>query len=442
MKKRVIVIVIVALLLLVASVCLIKTYFNNVSDGSYQRHIEAVKSMNQTSTAENDTNYSGLVSGIRTSVYRKDGSLGGREYECTDNGVYFLTLGFSAEYSGYGYDIGTTYLFFADHDSNQMIKLCGRPDCTHDTTECNSSLLHGHHGICYYDGYLYYAESGDIASDIVSLWRVNPDGSDRIKVLDCAGLNNGEYSGFYGPYIQNGVFMIGLVLMDDITGDALPDWYYCRLDDLELKETDVGSCWNDGEAFLHGSAVWAAENVIESWSVVKWDPVTDTETVLATLSGREDMTAMINSGYWGEKNGLCHVDGKILKVNYPNCDTEVLFETGITKSSTVKYYPDCITIYERGNFMEGINGVLHFFDYQGNNLGQVEVDIPVNTDMLPIVGESRDRIYIRGNQDYQLPSHYVDKAEFGTGEIVLHELEYPDLTPEERNLLFSVEVSE
>ena len=442
MRKKIIAIAIVASLLVVAAVCFLIPFFNNVSGGSYQRHMEAVMSMNQTSTAENDKNYSGLVSGIRTSVYRRDSSLGSREYECTDNGVYFLTLGLYAEYSGYGYDIGTGYLFYADHDSSQMIKLCGRPDCEHNTTDCNAALMHGLGGICYYDGYLYNTEAGDIASDIVSLWRVNPNGSDRIKVLDCADLNNGQYNGFNGPYIQNGIFMVGLLDMDNTTGDIATDWFFCSLDDPEWKQTDAGFCWNDGEAFLHGSPVWAAENVIESWSLVKWDPATDTETVLATLSGRENMTTMINSGYWGDKNGLCHVDGKILKVNYPNCDTEVLFETGITESNTVKFYPDCIAIYERGSFMEGIDGLLHFFDYQGNDLGQVEVDIPVNTDMLPIVGESRDRIYIRGNQDYQLPSHYVDKAEFGTGEIVLHELEYPDLTPEERNLLFSVGVSE
>ena len=158
MRKKIIAIAIVASLLIVVAVCYLMPFSNNVSGGFYQRHMEAVMSMNQTSTAENDGNYSGLVSGIRTSVYRKDGSLGGREYECTDNGVYFLTLGFSAEYSGYGYDIVAPYLFYSDHDSNQMIKLCGRPDCEHNTTDCNAALLHGLNGICYYDGYLYYAE--------------------------------------------------------------------------------------------------------------------------------------------------------------------------------------------------------------------------------------------------------------------------------------------
>jgi hypothetical protein len=116
---------------------------------------------------------------------------------------------------------------------------------------------------------------------------------------------------------------------------------------------------------------------------------------------------------------------------------EVLFETGITGETRTDFYPDCIAIFEKGDYRSKKNGVLHFFDYKGNKLGQVEMDIPTNSDMLPIVGESRGRIYVRGNQWLSIPSHYIDKSEFGTGSIELHPLEYPDLKTLEKEFLFS-----
>lgn len=318
-------------------------------------------------------------------------------------------------------------LFYLDHNSDTVIKLCGRPDCTHETDQCNAYLQDAL-GITYYDDYLYYATVEMVNTEVASLYRMDLDGNNRIKILDCTSIYQEKYSGIYDPRFINGVFMIGMSYVDDETGEYVLDWYYCKLDENvpKLKKSVAAYCWTDGEALLHGSYTKDADGNPTEWRLMQWDPDTNTEKVLNTVSGVEDLTAIVSNTYWGKEYGLRHEDGKVIKINYPNGEKEVLFETGIS-GVMADFYPDCIAVWEQGDYQAGKDGILHFFDYEGTKLGQVVMDVTVNSDNIPVIGESRDRIYIRGNQCFALPTYYIDKSEFGTGELVLHPLNHPDL---------------
>ena len=413
---------------------------NTKIKASYTDHMAEVSKMYQTSTKENDQNYIGVLSGIRTGGRRDISNLTANEFECVDNGVYFNATQMHAFYNvdESPTSIGGTFLFFADHNSDTFIKLCGRPDCSHDTDQCNAFLMNAL-GITYYDGHLYFATVELAQNGIAALYRMDMDGSNRVKILDCTAVNDGTYSSFWDPQFINGVFMMGMGRIDETTGEVVDDWFYCKLDENspKLKKAATGFCWTDGEAFLHGATTRNDDGVITEWQLVQWDPNTNTEQVLNTLSGIDNLEELKARAQWGETCGLVHLNGKVTKINYPNSEMEVLFETGITGETRTDFYPDCIAIFEKGDYRSKKNGVLHFYDYQGNKLGQVEMDIPTNSDMLPIVGESRDRIYVRGNQWLSIPSHYIDKSEFGTGSIELHPLEYPDLKTLEKEFLFS-----
>ena len=76
----------------------VSIFLDSLTDASYDSHIQNVLAMDQTSTYENDPNYGGLVSGIRTGVKRDLESLLYGEYECTDDGAYFSTSGFKCFY--------------------------------------------------------------------------------------------------------------------------------------------------------------------------------------------------------------------------------------------------------------------------------------------------------------------------------------------------------
>ena len=399
-----------------------------------QNHWNTVYQMYQTSTAENDKNYSGLLSGIRTGGCRKAGSLTSGEYECTESGVYFLNPGMLAYHDGT--EVSVSYLFYLEHDSNTVIKLCGRPDCTHDTFDCNAVFLEGYGSVTYYDGYLYVATFSN-GLEIVTLYRLNPDGSNRVAVLDCGSVNQGQYSSYTIPRFQNGVFMIGLSYIESTSGEMVTDWFYCKLDGkrYELKNAVTGYCWNDGEAFIHG-AVITEESGTTSWQLFQWDPETNTEKEIASFPNMEAYADMIGKAYWGKNNGLAHHEGRILMVSYPNCDFEVLFETGITGANTTRFFPDCIAVHEKADEEIGENGTIHFFDYQGNKLGTADIDIPTNSSTALIIGESRDRIFLGSNLLYRLPTYCIEKSEFTDGNMELHKLNYPDLSESLQKDLF------
>ena len=435
-----IVLAVIGVFILVVAVVI---FLGSLTNASYDSHIQKVLSMDQTSTYENDPNYGGLISGIRTGVKRDLESLLYGEYECTDDGAYFSTSGFGC----FCLPTNSTdtiranhgnFMFFVDHTSDTVIKLCGRPDCPHDIDQCNA-FAGDSMDITYYDGHLYYTSMNLASSSIMAtLYRTDLNGSNRVKILDVPYFNDKTYISCLTPKFMNGVLMIGMLYMDTDTGSAGIDWYYSKLDKgmVKLKSTSTALCWADGEAFLHGTYTNDENGNPLEWRLMQWDPDTDTEWVVNTVSDVEDVNAIVLNTYWGEQCGLCHRDGKIYKINYPNTEMEVLFETGVS-GNQADFYPDCIAVWEKSDYQTGKRGTLHFFDYDGNKLGQVLLDIPSDFDGLPTLGETRDRIFVRGTNMLTIPSHYIDKSEFGTGEITLHKLEYPDLKELEQEWLFT-----
>ena len=54
-------------------------------------------------------------------------------------------------------------------------------------------------------------------------------------------------------------------------------------------------------------------------------------------------------------------------------------------------------------------------------------------------GETRDRIYLYTTRSSNgLPQYYIEKSDFGTGHIELRTCQYPDLTEENYQELFSI----
>ena len=82
------------------------------------------------------------------------------------------------------------WILYMDHGSDTVIKLCGRPDCSHDTTDCNAYVECGEF-LSFYDGYLYIFSCPSVSSDNGRTWedqckllRMDPDGFNRTEVYD------------------------------------------------------------------------------------------------------------------------------------------------------------------------------------------------------------------------------------------------------------------
>ena len=440
----------VLLIIVLAVTCLFTGCRKTINMVSLEDHWADITQMRQTSTEENDENYSGLLSGIRTGLYRQAGSLGQNEFECTDDGVYFMNVYLEVEDEMM--EGVAPYLFYADHNSDTVIKLCGRPDCTHNTLECNAVFLEWDWGISYYGGHLYTTKFS-YGPELLNLYRMDPDGSNRVKVLDFESISQGKYTYFDPTYVLNGVFIAPMTGLDQDTGEKSRDRYYYKLDgsmtqpelmNLSFQPKEIaGWIWNDGDSFLYDITVPSDDGATEEWRLYRWYPDTNSDELIASMPVTEESQYIIDRAYWGANNGLAHKDGKILKINYPNCDLEVLFETGISGENTARFYPDSIAVIDRRSTTSEEPDVIHFYRYNGKHLGEVILDIPNNFGGAILIGESRDRIYLGSNIMFRgLPNYYIDKSEFGTGNIELHEMQHPDLTEQERIALFSAGISE
>lgn len=104
-----------------------------------------------------------------------------------------LTYVSKSEYGYYFYEIDHSksmfILMFYEPESGQAIPLCSRPDCRHNSEECNACFInisldkeeYLDSYLQYYDGFLYVI--GVDPEYNVSLYRVSADGSSREKYM-------------------------------------------------------------------------------------------------------------------------------------------------------------------------------------------------------------------------------------------------------------------
>lgn len=328
-------------------------------------------------------------------------------FECTNDGMYFML----------STDQGST-LCYSDHGSDTVVKLCSRPDCTHSGQDCNA-YFHSGRGICYYDGYLYTVQKMENDARNYELIRMNLDGTERISVIDTREVSQG-YGGTMIHMIWNGVFNIGLLRLGD-GGQSIVDFFYYRLDGSmeQLEPGNFGIPYgNDGENFLLLSTT---ENGAESYSL--WDPDTQEITYL---------TDKIGSGYYGAEDAYYILDGVIYHYNYSTNEKEALFDTGLDGDKALYCYPDCLVVsdtipwdeYMAGKVLDTIT--LHFYNWDFEILGQVQLDYARPGHFYQVIcGETPERIILTDNSSLY-PRYYIEKADFGTGDIQIHEFELPD----------------
>ncbi len=328
-------------------------------------------------------------------------------FEVTSTGVYFMC------------DIvsdGGRYLLYGDHGSDTLIKLCGRPDCDHSGSECNAFFRNGTN-ICYYDGHLYAIEKGEIGENVTKVVRMNLDGTERSVVIDTGELQE-AYSATVAPNIWNGIVTIGMISLND-AGQQVVTWYYYRLDE-SMENFEVANTsfpyYNDGETFIivTGSSVYNA---------YRWDIQANQSTFLTQMQGE---------GYYGSKEAYYVREGQIYQLVYATGEEKLLLETGLEGEWNLHAFPDCFVLSKVHPSQDVAEDcVFYFYNWDFDCVGSVVVDFPWQKNVSSLIcGESAERIILTDNV-YKIPRYYIEKSELGTGKIVIHEYQMPDIDWEE-----------
>ena len=330
------------------------------------------------------------ISGRREGMLRPGITGNGKVFECSDDRVYFLLE-----------QNGGALLCYGTHDSDWILPLCELSFCTHTEEYCKARFDQ-FGSVCYYEDYVYVS-SGSI------LYRLSPDGTEREEVIDVL-TDVGDYTAIENPRLWNGVFTFDCIpripTQDTVSG-------YFTLDGRMEKAAVMPlmmPLYNDGDAFLVKTE---GEN---SPVLSRWYPRNGSLETRLELSA----TNNLQNGYWGEDCSYYLRGSTIYKLDYETGTEEVLFDTGLSGEYRLYCFPDCLLLCSCEDEKAG----MYIYDWSNQFQGYVELpgDISLSADQI-ICGESRDRIYL-AFQKPGVPEAYVDKYDFGTDDLELHQLEY------------------
>lgn len=361
------------------------------------------------------------VPNVRTGIMEQGVVQSDNCFECTDTGAYFLCK---------TTDPSKVYILYGDHGSDTLVKLCGRPDCTHSDGDCNACVPDAD-SICYYDGYLYIST---MPAGKVQLYRMNLDGSNRVKVMDSSDIDLG-YHGTCSPIICNGVLFFGLLKTGD-DGAEVCDAFIYRLDGTMEKPAPTESFLvrSDGHNILMLSTPLGQHEDCgdeEFMGLYMVDPVTGELTYLGDTSIEYYPYSGVDADYYVP-------DGKLRRRDRVTGQEEVLADLGLEGYYQLHAFPDCFALAEGIRWTEYKQGLepesqtLRFFNWDYEPLGEVTLDYPMTLDPECVIcGESEERIMLAANFT-GVPEYYIEKSDFGTGHIEVHKYNIPDdIIPEE-----------
>lgn len=345
------------------------------------------------------------VPGRRTGLYRQGIYTISHSFECTSAGVYYLSP-------------ADDYILYCDHDSDTFVPLCNRPDCNHADYEgksyytCNA-YFSGALSMCFYEGELYVLMANN--ADGLCVKKVKPDGTDRVSVWEL-GEDLSNYSSYGAGTLWNGILTYNLRTLDE-QGNQVGKTYYYKLDGTmtEAQVVSIGSPkGNDGDVFIVKKA-----NDVYTWDGSATDAV--------------HLSAYSSNGYYGTEAAYIISEGVISKLNYTTGEAEALFDTGLAGLYELVCFPDCLVVYESLSFDALVEGAqletqtLHFYNWAFDSLGCVTVENSGGVWASSIIcGETANRIYLA--LEYEgIPSHYIDKSEFLSGNMSAHKMTLPTL---------------
>lgn len=321
------------------------------------------------------------------------------------------------------YIMKNEYVYYLDDGMDILIPLCGRPDCSHNSSDCNAYVRDGGF-ITFYDGYLY-AFSGSFSEESCEIIRIDPDGSNHVSLIDLLEFAHG-IGGDYARcwFMTEGYCFFGVVEMvevddgdgSDVTqhlqGENIGNFYY-KIDGSagEPKRKTVQEELPLGQIYSCGNTILAFSNVPQNGgeygSYWEWHPETDTYTYLMDMPP--------SSGYFDDTAGYYHKDGAICRYTYATGKEEIMAQTGLSGKYHLRAFPDSIVLFTSSEE----DFTLYFYNWEYELVEAVSVDGYGQYVESILIGETADRYLLSGKGGY----HYISKSELGLGNTEIHPIE-------------------
>ena len=314
-----------------------------------------------------------------------------------------------------------SFILYLDNGTDTMIKLCGRPDCNHSNSDCNSYLYCGSM-LSYHNGYLYAVSGANATAEQCELIRMEPDGTEHVTVLNLlafAEAHDGDY--VQSTLIANGYFVFSVYAWKNSgTGGISGTWvetYVYKLDgslgEPQAVDADGAILYNCGDVFLAYRN--EAQNGGQYGSYWNWDPETDSTTYLADHPGQP--------GWFDEKEAYYFKDGAIYRLTYATQSEEVMVDTGLEGKYYLFVFPDCMVVASSG-IGNAPDNQLYIYNWAYELVDVVRVPnvTNVSTHFL-LIAETAEYFFLTDKVN-GAPKYYISKADLGAEEVNVHTLKF------------------
>lgn len=354
----------------------------------------------------------------RMGVVRQGVNLG--DYAVGPKGIYFIPDLFID--NGDNRQLSDdTFVLYADNGSGELQKLCGRNDCTHDSSDCNAYLYKGS-DLSYYRGRLYAVIGEGAFTEECKLVRMKPDGSGHEEVLDILSFGKEHGAAFVlCSIITDGYCVFDLYDWEDHADGSYNDiWigaYKFKLDgsmkEPELMEEAPEVLYQCGDIIV--TRDYEIVDGIEQKISCDLNFETEEQTRLVEHPGVP--------AWYGEKAAYYFKDGTIRQMIYETKEEAVLADTGLNGKYYCFVFPDCLMLASQDD-EEGCDRNLYFFNWNFELVDTVQLDYPMTSrTQFAVLAETADRVILTDKFQGD-PLYYIEKSELGTGSVSLYQFHY------------------
>ena len=354
------------------------------------------------------------ISSVRTGAMQQGVTTLANGFECTDSGFYSLCF-FEL--------VQGNFLVYGDHNSDTIVKLCSRPDCTHTENTCNAYFDSMYDNICYYNKHLYTLERGGSGFSLV---RMDLDGRNRTVIMDSSKTITG-YKQSSSSAIMSGFAFFTLKKLDD-QGNEIDSSFYYKLDGSMTapEESPMGMPYgsDDDTIIFRLSTEDGVDKEYYSWTPEDGMKLLAVEPQEAT-------------GYYRADHCYQMIENKIYRIDYATGVKKLLLDTGLTGTHRMRCFPEFIVVMDATPYFSDepplTSQTLRFYNWNFELVDTLTVDYPISIIEYShiICGETPNRFLLCSDLSF-MPRWYIEKSEIGSGNLTIHPYNTPaDLVWEE-----------
>jgi len=305
------------------------------------------------------------------------------------------------------------YLYYSEKGNTKYIRLCNKPDCNHNSMDCNAYISRSAIGIGYYDNKIYYAVWNNI-------YCMDMDGSNhkRVKTLyEVYDSNFGFFHNGYFYYVITKGGCLGAIGNDD------NNLYRAKVDDDSKPEIVLT---NDAILkislfMIDDDNIYIIANIPDNSKFVS---LYSYSTISKSWSELSDAFGGPSAYYIIDDTGYCYINNKgfyEIDIDTKEMKQMKALEFENEGICSALYYLDYIYLIHYTNEpFNFLNQILYIYDWDYNLIDSVEFDKVYGTG--GFVGDVDGYIIFTSNFDVK-PEYYIDKSEIGTGNLMFHKIE-------------------